>query len=213
MKKVQIKNLEQIAPGSYLLSFARDFDFLPGQVIGINLGQEQPERLYSIASGNRENDIRILFDIKDEGYLTPKLASLKAGDSITISPPFGNFICGEENAYWIASGTGIAPFLSMVFSGLGEGKTLIHGSRFLSHFYYRKELTVILSANYIPCSSAETAEGVFPGRLTSFLKAQEFLSRDKKYYLCGSAEMVVDTRDILIAKGIPYENIIAEIYF
>ena len=34
-----------------------------------------------------------------------------------------------------------------------------------------------------------------------------------KYYLCGSAEMVVDTRDILIEKGIPFENIVSEIYF
>ncbi len=34
-----------------------------------------------------------------------------------------------------------------------------------------------------------------------------------KYYLCGSAEMVVDTRDILIRKGVPFDQIISEIYF
>ena len=34
-----------------------------------------------------------------------------------------------------------------------------------------------------------------------------------KYYLCGSAEMVVEIRDILIEKGIPFDRIISEIYF
>jgi ferredoxin--NADP+ reductase len=42
---------------------------------------------------------------------------------------------------------------------------------------------------------------------------QSNLPLNYKYYLCGSAEMVVDVRDILIAKGIPYEQIFAEIYF
>jgi ferredoxin--NADP+ reductase len=36
---------------------------------------------------------------------------------------------------------------------------------------------------------------------------------DQKYYLCGSAEMVVESREILISKGIPFNNIVAEIYF
>ena len=40
-----------------------------------------------------------------------------------------------------------------------------------------------------------------------------FLPVDRKYYLCGSAEMVVGTRDILISKNVPYDAIIAEIYF
>ena len=33
------------------------------------------------------------------------------------------------------------------------------------------------------------------------------------YYLCGSADMVVEVRDILIGKGIPFGHIISEIYF
>lgn len=213
MKTVFIKGIKEIAKGSYLFSFSRDFEFLPGQVIGINIGDEKPARLYSIASGNKENDIRILFNIKDDGYLTPLLARCKPGDSLQISPPFGNFNCNEKEAYWIASGTGIAPFVSMIFSGMAEGKTLIHGSRFLSNFYFQSEIEPVMKKKYIRCCSSESGEGVYPGRLTKYLKDMGSLPADKKYYLCGSPEMVVDTRDILISKGIPYENIIAEIYF
>jgi len=213
LKSVNIYELEEIAEGSYLLSFVRDFDFLPGQVIGINIGEVQPARLYSIASGCDEKLIKILFTIKDDGYLTPKLAVCKPGDTIQISPPFGNFICNEKEAFWIASGTGIAPFASMLFSGLSEGKTLIHGNRYLSRFYFQKEISAAMNTSYIRCCSGESGEDVYSGRLTDFLKDSQGLPADKKYYLCGSAEMVVDTRDILISKGIPYENIIAEIYF
>jgi len=213
MKEVKIKNLQEIAEESFLLSFSRDFDFIPGQVIGINIGDEQPARLYSISSGNKERDIQILFTLKDDGYLTPRLAKAKPGNSILVSEAFGNFICNEKDAFWIASGTGIAPFASMMASGLHDGKTLIHGSRFLSHFYFREEMHKTLGKNYIPCCSGESDGTIYNGRLTQYLKGRNDLPLDTKYYLCGSAEMVVDTRDILIEKNIPYENIIAEIYF
>jgi len=36
---------------------------------------------------------------------------------------------------------------------------------------------------------------------------------DIKYYLCGKALMVVETRDILIERGVPFSNILSEIYF
>jgi ferredoxin--NADP+ reductase len=213
MNKVKIKSISEIAEGSYLLSFNRDFEFIPGQVIGINIGDAQPARLYSISSGKDEDEIKILFTIKDDGYLTPKLAISSPGDLIEISPPFGNFICNEQDAFWIASGTGIAPFASMIFSGLAKGNKLIHGSRLLTQLYFQKEIVPLLKERYIRCCSSETGADIFSGRLTEYLRGLEVLPTDKKYYLCGSSEMVVDTRDILISKEIPYENIIAEIYF
>jgi len=36
---------------------------------------------------------------------------------------------------------------------------------------------------------------------------------DVMYYLCGKALMVVEVRDLLIEKGVRYENMLAEIYF
>jgi ferredoxin--NADP+ reductase len=213
LKSAVISRNERIAENVYLLSFRREFDFLPGQVVGINTDNTLPARLYSIASGNRDTDISILFDIKDEGYLTPLLSRRKPGDTILVSEPFGSFICSEETAFWIAAGTGIAPFASMIFSGMSKGKTLIHGSRFTSHFYFQDMFSTVKDLTYIRCCSGEQKPGIFNGRITDYLDKQQDMNKSLTYYLCGSAEMVVDTRDVLIRKGIPYENIRAEIYF
>ena len=70
-------------------------------------------------------EIKILFNIKEEGYLSPRLSRLRKGNKIFITTPSGNFHSGKEEAFWIASGTGIAPFVSMYRAGLGNNKTLI----------------------------------------------------------------------------------------
>ena len=67
--------------------------------------------------------------------------------------------------------------------------------------------------NYIRCCSGENNESVYAGRVSSYLEEQTDLDPELKYYLCGSAEMVVETRDILIGKGVPFGQIISEIYF
>ncbi len=201
-----------ITENVFVLSFKRTFEFQPGQVIKISTHHSIPPRLYSIASGNKENEIRILYDVVPEGHLTPELSKLKAGDKIYASHPFGKFICNEDKAYWIATGTGIAPFVSMLYSSLQNGKTLIHGGRSLRSFYYSDNF-VALGQNYIRCCSQEKNNEVYNGRLTQYLQERDDLPTDQKYYLCGSAEMVVEVRDLLISKGIPFNHIIAEIYF
>jgi ferredoxin--NADP+ reductase len=65
----------------------------------------------------------------------------------------------------------------------------------------------------VRCCSQQEGNGVFAGRVTQYLEDAEDLPMDQKYYLCGSAEMVVESREILISKGIPFNNIVAEIYF
>jgi ferredoxin--NADP+ reductase len=206
-----ISNIE-IAPSVYVLAFPRIFDFLPGQVVNIDLNNTP--RMYSIASGMKENVIKLLYDIKPLGKLTPLLKNLKKGDNIKISQPFGNFLCDPGTAYWIASGTGIAPFYSMFRSGIGFDKILIHGGRTPESFYFRDELIKFFKKeNYICCCPKTNVEGLVPKHLKEYLKEQNKLSTTEKYYLCGSPEMVVDVRDILIAKQVPFNNIISEIYF
>ena len=214
MKKTIIISNLKIATSAYVLSFKRDFEFLPGQVIGISNSPEGAPRLYSIASGNKEDEIRILYDIKEGGQLTPWLAKRNSSDIIFITKASGNFISEmNENAYLIASGTGVAPFASMFFSGNYRNKQLIHGGKFLESFYFGDEFKETLGENYVRCCTRETGDGVFEGRLTNYLREKDDLNPAYKYYLCGSAEMVVETRDIILSKGIPFENIIGEIYF
>ena len=201
LKPVTISFSEQLSPGLYLIGFKRFFDFVAGQVIGITLREDDARRLYSICSGEKDEEVRILYKVVEEGYLTPQLSDLEYGDTIWITPPGGEF-------------TGrIAPYYSMLRSGLGKNKILLEGNRYLEQFHFYDEFREVLGDSYIRCCSGENNESVYAGRVSSYLEEQANLDPELKYYLCGSAEMVVETRDILIAKGIPFAHIISEIYF
>ena len=204
---------DEISPGVYLIGFKREHDFAPGQAVKLGIESDSPPRIYSISSGTDEDELCILFNIKEDGYLTPKLAELKCGDSVYTSKPYGTFLCPDEEAWWIAAGTGIAPFRSMVRSGMAAGKTLIHGVRRLNQFYFEDELREALGPDYHRCCSAETGEGAYSGRVTDYLAEQTDLPTDLRYYICGQATMAVETRDLLISKGIPFTRIMTEIYF
>ena len=122
------------------------------------------------------------------------------------------FIFNEEPSWWIATGTGIAPFYSMFRSGFDENKKLVHGVSFLNQFYFEDELEWALGENYVRCCSRESSCDVFSGRVSKYISELDALP-DVKYYLCGKALMVVEVRDLLIERSVPYENILAEIYF
>ena len=205
--------LKKLGPNGYLLTVKRPFDFLPGQVVKITTNRSIAPRLYSIASGANEPHLSFLFDLKPQGELTPQLVALKPGEEILISKPFGEFICKESSVVWIASGTGIAPYISMIESGMAEGKLLIHGVRYKENFFFRNKLEQLLGVRYIKCCSGNAGDEMFHGRVTEYLQKTVDLPLDRKYYLCGNPEMVVDTRDVLLSRGIAYENILAEIYF
>lgn len=212
MIKTNVLYNQQIAENAYILSVPRVIKFQAGQVIRLQVDDHQP-RLYSIASGEDENELKILYDIKPEGLITPLLKSLTKGSEVGISEAFGKFSDNESPSFWIANGTGIAPFYSMFKSGLGSGKTLIHGGRTRSSFYFQDEFLSFFKDKYIRCCTKENGDDLYNGRVTQYLTEQKLLPPNQKYYLCGSAEMVVEVRDVLISKNIPFSNIIAEIYF
>lgn len=209
---VPVTGIEDLGEETYVFYFRRFFDFKTGQVVAISLDKYEPARLYSICSGEREDQIAILFKVKPDGFLTPRLAKKKVGESILVSKAFGAFYGTEKGDYWIAAGTGIAPFVSMVKSDLAKSKTLIQGGRQEQSFYYSALFESSSDMEYIKCSSVLEIEGYYSGRLTSYLKEAE-LDLTKDFFVCGSSEMVVQVRDILIDRGVDYDKIIAEIYF
>ncbi len=213
LERHQLHSITEISKDVFVIDIERKHAFLPGQVVGISLSHDIPARLYSICSGNADDFLSILFNVKSDGYLTPKLAALKPGDTLYVSRPFGAFLGDEKPAWLIASGTGVAPYRSMLLSGLGNSKVLIHGGRTADSFYFQEEFYPMLGSRYIRCCSQERGEGLYPGRLTSWLRDQEVQAVENQYYLCGSAEMVVEVRDILIGKGVKLDQILAEIYF
>lgn len=204
---------EEISPDVYVIGFKRPFDFIPGQAVRLGIDSEHPPRIYSICSGVDDDELCILFNIKKGGFLSPRLAGLKRGDPVYVSEPYGMFQCPDDEAWWIAAGTGIAPFCSMVRSGLAEGKTLVHGVRYRNQFYFEDEISTALGPRYHRCCSAEQGPGIHSGRVTDYLGEQADLPVDLLYYICGQADMAVDTRDLLIARGVPFTHIVTEIYF
>lgn len=212
LKEYLLTGNNEIAPGVHLISFRRPWDFQPGQVVKIALNNNHPPRIYSLCSGNHEDEVAILFNIKEDGFLTPRLSGYIPGEKILVSEPYGSFLGKKEAAWWIATGTGIAPFYSMLRSGLGENKKLIHGVSYLNQFYFEDELEGALKENYVRCCSRESSCDTFPGRVSDYISELDNLP-DVKYYLCGKAIMVVEMRDLLISKGVRFENILAEIYF
>jgi len=212
LKEYSLTGNMEISPGVHLITFRKPWSFLPGQVVKIALNNNHPPRIYSLCSGSNERHAAVLFNIKEDGLRTPKLAALIPGEKILVSEPYGSFLGTAEPAWWIATGTGIAPFYSMLRSGLGKNKKLIHGVSFLNQFYFEDELEEAFEDNYVRCCSRESSCNTFPGRVNDYISGLEKLP-DVKYYLCGKALMVVEMRDLLISRGIPFENIQAEIYF
>ena len=210
---VRITGNSEISPNVFVISWKRTSDFEPGQVIKISADEHEPPRIYSICSGNREEDMYVLFNVKPAGILTPRLALMKPGEEIFVSEPYGSFSCDGSPATWIATGTGIAPFYSMIRSGNIKSKKLIHGVSYSNQFYFEDHLKAALGDSYICCCSRDHTGAHFPGRITDYLLAQEELPKGDKYYLCGQALMVVEVRDLLIQKGVPYGQIYAEIFF
>lgn len=213
LKPVLITGNEEISPAVFVVSWKREEEFHPGQVVKIAIDPNEPPRIYSICSGNQEENISVLFNVKPGGVLTPQLAKKRAGDLIYVSAPYGSFSSDDSPATWIATGTGIAPFYSMIRSGRFRNKRLIHGVSYINQFYFEDYLRKELGNSYICCCSRETGDLHFPGRITDYLKQAAELPKGDKYYLCGQALMVVEVRDLLIEKGVPYDHIYAEIYF
>jgi ferredoxin--NADP+ reductase len=131
------------------------FDFKPGQyaTLGLDVGSDFVARAYSIASSPYTRDHLELYinEIK-EGQLTPALFNLRHGDELHYMGPKGVFTLAKSearNVLLIATGTGLAPYVSMLRTlwidterGQHHGRalTLVHGVRYTGDLGYRWEL-------------------------------------------------------------------------
>jgi len=208
----RVLNNTEISPGVFLLSVKRTVQFKPGQTVKISLDNDLAPRIYSICSGTEDPTLSVLYNIKEGGALSPQLARLSPGDSVRLSEPGGTFFGTPGPALWIATGTGIAPFYSMLRSGLGHNKTLLHGVRHANQFYFGTEWATELGTRYHRFCSGEGPEAVVHGRVNRFFE-QAHGPLPHRVYICGQATMCVEIRDLLIARGVPFGNIIVEIYF
>ncbi|MBT6579638.1 MAG: ferredoxin--NADP reductase, partial [Cellvibrionales bacterium] len=97
------------------------FRFKNGHFVMLGLPQDGKPllRAYSIASANYEDELEF-FSIKvEDGPLTSKLQHLKIGDELLVSKkPTGTLVTDQmlpgKNLYLIGTGTGLAPFMSII---------------------------------------------------------------------------------------------------
>ena len=97
-----------------------DVTFEPGDCLSLYAEDNRTSRPYSIASGVDEPVLRFLIKRVEGGEVTSFLASRRPGDMVLASLPYGWFRPGQNNGespfVFVATGTGIAPFLSYVKS-------------------------------------------------------------------------------------------------
>ena len=190
------------------------FKFLAGQTIRFIHGDIQ--RYYSIISSPDEPTISLCIRHIKEGAFSPILANAEIGTQFFFSGPHGYFTFRptSRRPIFVATGTGIAPFVSMARSGVRDF-TLLHGVTYPEDLYYRSFFSNI-EASYIPCISASIAEsqlepGMFQGKVTTYL--QNILMRSQyDFYLCGLKEM---TRDVtwLADKYFPESLVHIEVFY
>jgi len=213
-KFYRIEEIRQLTDETFSLKFSKArFSFKAGQHISISIKEDKIGREYSIYSSPNDENLEVLVKEVDNGHFTPKLHKLNVGDLVEIHGPYGNFGIDPKEVekgkfVFIASGTGIAPFRSMVRTYPKMDYTLIHGVRLSDEAYDRHEYS---EDRYILCSSRDD-KGTYNGRLTGYLKCHEF-EPETHFYLCGNSDMIFDALEILREKGFGRNQIHCEVYF
>lgn len=203
----------QLSPTGFELKLNRDgAPFRAGQLLTVHGRDLLEERTYTIASGEQDDFLCVLYRLMPAGRLTPYLASLKPGDPLQISAPYGEFTIRDpaRPLVFIATGTGIAPCRAYRRTHPQLKLTVLHGVRTAADLFYREELAP--GSDYHACVSGEAAPGCFAGRVTALAQTIDF-PPDAHFYLCGANEMFYEMRDVLQARGIPLANAFTEAYY
>lgn len=199
--------------------------FLNGQftMIGLRLENGKPLlRAYSIVSANYEEHLEFLSIKVPNGPLTGRLQHIQPGDTVIVGhKPTGtlviDYLLPGKNLYLFGTGTGLAPFLSIVRDPATyerfEKVVLVHGVRQVAELAYRDYLTKELPRHeflgeyvsrqmlYYPTVTREPFErqGRIPALVESGQMARELglptLNPDTdRVMICGSPAMLRDLK-------------------
>jgi len=191
-------------------------EFLPGQFVTIynrRLPEFSNTRSYSIASSNTcSNSIELCIALNENGLFTPWLFQTNKGEQLEISEPQGQFIYKQEYAQFpnvfVCTGTGVAPFLSMIKCALNNGESLVYlvfGNRKFGDILYREyfeSLSVEFpNFHFVPVLSQEDSivnKGYVHEYYASILRD---IGGDARIFVCGWKNMCSETRDNLKQMG------------
>lgn len=213
---------------SFTTTRADSLRFDNGQFVMIGLDGDNGKpllRAYSIVSANYQEHLEF-FSIKvQDGPLTSRLQHLQVGDEIYVSKkPTGTLLISDlhpgRNLYLLATGTGLAPFLSIVRDPETYERfdrvIVAHGVRYIEDLAYYQLLEDDLPNDellgemisgrlfYYPIVSREPFR--HQGRITTLLENGQLTAdlgldaldpEQDRAMLCGSPAMLEDTAAIL----------------
>jgi ferredoxin/flavodoxin---NADP+ reductase len=207
------------------------FRFRNGEftMIGLKVGEKPLLRAYSVASANYEDQLEF-FSIKvQDGPLTSRLQHLKVGDPIIVSrKATGTLVIDNleagRNLYLIGTGTGLAPFLSVIKDPETyerfEKVVLLHGCRHVKELAYGEMITDKLPKDELIGDYIRNQLVYYPtvtrdpfrnrGRITDLITTGKLFEdtglpviepAHDRVMICGSPALVADTRVLLNERG------------
>jgi CDP-4-dehydro-6-deoxyglucose reductase len=219
----------EIAPGVRHFGFeavgVERLEFLPGQFTSFTdvIEGKKITRAYSLASApSGTNRFELCLNRVEQGHLSPRLFEMQPGDRMEMRQPLGLFVLRlpPQDSIFIATGTGIAPFRSMLRAHLNASSpafTLLFGVRYQSHLLYRTEFEEMALRyphfRFWPTlTRPEAGWNGRQGRVQAHLAEAVGQRRDLDFYLCGLKEMVNDVRAVLKGLGFDRKQISYEKY-
>ncbi|WP_107868873.1 ferredoxin--NADP reductase [Pseudoduganella sp. UC29_71] len=198
-------------------------------MIGLRVDGKPLLRAYSIASANYEDHLEF-FSIKvPGGPLTSRLQHLQVGDTVIVGrKPTGtlvsDYLLPGKRLYMLSTGTGLAPFLSIVRDPEIYEKfdqlILVHGVRQVDELAYHDMLVehlpnheflgelVTSKLRYYPTVTREEYKNM--GRVTALIESgklfedlgvPELNPNEDRVMICGSSDMLRDLKEMLEARG------------
>jgi len=208
------------------------FRFRSGEFVMIGLpGAERPVfRAYSIASPAWDDELEFYSIKVPDGPLTEHLQKIVPGDTVLMrKKPTGTLVLDAllpgRRLYMLSTGTGIAPFASLVRDPETYEKfdvvVLMHGCRLKAELVYGEALVAATRADplvgdlatdrllHYTCATREdhprrlrVTEAVTGGRVFEDLGLPPLDPEDDRVMICGSMEMLRDSKALCEAAGL-----------
>ncbi len=217
----------------------RSVHFKPGQyaTLGVLDGEIVIQRAYSIVSSPHETFLEFFIELVKHGSLTPHIWDLQEGDSILLRERIVGSFCldpaGPHKRLLVATGTGVAPFVSMArwkANELREGRddgdeflVLQGGSRPQDLGSYREELSTLSRDGwlvYVPTISRPWEDPDWTGEagrvedtIRKHADNRSFTGHNSVAYLCGNPDMIEYAKPLLKRAQFTKERVKEEKYF
>ena len=194
---------------SFTLSRPQDFEFANGEFVTLGLKREGKlvARAYSIVSTADRDHLEFLSIHVPDGPLTSQLVQVQPGSSVWVnSKATGsltlNHVLPGRTLYMLATGTGLAPFISLVRDAATyaqfEQVVLVHSVRSVAELAYRTELETMDNPqfHYVPTVTREAF--ATSGRGADLFRSGELSRRldlplpdpeHDRVMICGNPEM------------------------